>query len=108
MSLWSTGYTLFEMLAVLVVGYVMGRVHSARRDPHLRELRRQQAVQDRLTAEERLGRLSPELRDKVDAHLAGGRMIDAVRDVRTTLGCGLKDAKDVVDAASAAHGRSQR
>jgi hypothetical protein len=48
----------------------------------------------------RLTRLAPETRTNVTRLVKEGRMIEAVRDVRNELGCGLKEAKDVVDRIS--------
>lgn len=48
----------------------------------------------------RLSRLSPETRANVARLMTEGRVIEAVRDVRGELGCGLKEAKDVVDRIS--------
>jgi hypothetical protein len=97
MSLWSPGFTLLELLAVLIAGYVIGRLHATRRNPQIRERRRQEAVRAIVSAEQRLGMLAPEVRVRVEAYLARGHVIDAVKEVRAALDCGLKEAKDVVD-----------
>lgn len=102
MTFGSTEFTLLEIACVLLAGYAIGRLHAVRSDPRLGEQRRQHELKAGLAAVERLGTLSPQVRGKIDAHLAAGRVIDAVRDVRTALGCGLKEAKDVVDAARSA------
>jgi ribosomal protein L7/L12 len=108
MTISDLSFTLFDVVGVLVFGYVIGRTHAAWRDPRRAEERRKQNHEEQRTADERLRALAPELRARVELLLAEGRILEAVRDVRDGLSCGLKEAKDVVDLARDARGGGAR
>jgi hypothetical protein len=100
--------SLYQLFAVLVAGYILGRVHAFWRDPKLREQRRKQKLADERTVEERLRSLSPDVRANVDRLMAEGKKIEAIRDLRLATGWGLKESKDVVELADHQSSRGAR
>lgn len=98
----------FEVLAVFVVGYIFGRVHAAVRDPRRAEERRKQQASAERGTEERYSALSPDLRQKLELLVGDGRIIEAVKELRLLTGCGLKEAKDVIDLIAARSSRGAR
>ncbi|MBV1696107.1 MAG: hypothetical protein KGP27_16730 [Hyphomicrobiales bacterium] len=92
------GYPLWAVILAGIAGAVLGRAGASR-----------PASGSNIPETEllmRVTRLAPETRTNVARLVKEGRMIEAVRDVRRELGCGLKEAKDVVDRISS--GPSQR
>ena len=93
----TAGYPLLTVLFALAVGYILGRVHAAARDPRRAEDKKRAAHAAERTADENLRSLAPDVRAKVEALIARDHVIEAIRDIRLALDIGLKDAKDVAD-----------
>lgn len=93
----SGGYPAMLVLFALFAGYVLGRVHAAASDPRRAEERKRAALAAAHAAEAHVRRLSPDVRRKLEDLISQGKRIDAIRDVRTALGIGLKEAKETVE-----------
>ena len=109
MDLFSPTYSLMELIAVCVAGFVAGRVTAALADPRRREARKRRAREAAFAASENLERLTSSQRADIEELVAAGRKIEAVREIREALGVGLKESKDIADIMSeqAASGRTR-
>lgn len=90
-------YSLLTVLSALGVGYVLGRVHAAARDPRRAEERKRATLAAGHTADDNLRKLSADVRPKIESLIGEGKLIEAIREVRLALNIGLKEGKDVVD-----------
>lgn len=98
MGITTLDYSLLHLITAAIVGFIAGRIvgMNASRTPRAAAAARDERESLR-TAEDSLNRLPGRVRTAVEALLAEGRIIEAVRDVRAATGLGLKEAKDVVD-----------
>jgi ribosomal protein L7/L12 len=80
------------VLAVALAGFVFGRVTAKTPQQRERERRGYDAALRKIEAD-----LKPETVVAVRDLLAKKRPIDAIRLVRDTTGCGLKEAKDLME-----------
>ncbi len=101
MDLYSPTYSLMELIAAGVAGFVAGRATAALGDPRRREERQRRAREASFTARENLERLTSSQRADIEKLVAARRKIDAIREIRAALGIGLKEAKDVTDIIGA-------
>ena len=104
MDLSSHAYTLLDLAAAGVIGFVAGRIVAGRSDPRRDEARKRQERDAGRVIDHNLARLSAEARAAVTQHLAQGRYIEAVKDCRSATGLGLKESKDLVDRLNAKTG----
>ncbi len=100
-DLYSPTYSLMELIAAGVAGFVAGRVTALLGDPRRREERQRRAREASFTARENLERLTSSQRADIEKLVAARRKIDAIREIRAALGIGLKEAKDVADIIGA-------
>lgn len=84
----------FFVLAVAVIAFWLGRA-TRNQGGDDREARQMQAVLD---AEQRFSSLSPSKQAEVDRLLTSGKLIDAVKAIRTETGGGLKESKMIADS----------
>lgn len=97
MDLTTPGYTLLELLAALVAGFVAGRLTAGAGDPRVKEAKRQQQRAADLSVREAVHGLPPDVRAKIERLIAEDRIIEAIRDFRAATQLGLKEAKDAID-----------
>ncbi|HEX5755631.1 MAG TPA: hypothetical protein VFY12_04705 [Arenimonas sp.] len=78
---------------VFVVGFVLGRVSRGGGDRYVGQAPGAQA-----------SRVQPASDAEIDALVAGGQTIEAIKAYRERYGVGLKEAKDAIDALRARRG----
>jgi len=96
---------MFALLLAFLAGFVAGRLTGATQ-PRARQAARSKP--DPASLEETAARLSVESREEIKALLAQGRKIEAIRECRSALGLGLKEAKDLVDFIEGNEGTGAR
>lgn len=87
--------------AVAGAAFLVGRATGGGGSPEDRAERR---MRERQEAERLFSGLPPEVQQDVDARLANGKTIEAVKIVRENSGAGLKEAKQAVDYRRASMG----
>ena len=90
-------YSLFTVLLALFVGYVIGRVHGAARDPRRAGEKKRVALAAAHSTNDIVRRMPEDVRRNAEKLIAEGKLIEAIRDVRVALNIGLKEAKDAVE-----------
>jgi ribosomal protein L7/L12 len=95
MNLLTEKYSLLSLLGAAVIGYVLGQIRGS--SPRRTEERKREQRAETASTREHLVRLAPALRDSIEALVAKGQLIEAIRDLRHATGLGLKESKDVVD-----------
>ena len=96
-------FSLMWLIAALVAGLLIGAYLNSRVGVQSGAARAAKApdVDYQRLAEKNARRLSNKARAGIEDLLAEDRIIEAVRDCRGDLGCGLKEAKDVIDLIGA-------
>jgi ribosomal protein L7/L12 len=98
MGITTLDYSLLHLITAVIVGFIAGRIVGLNVPKSPRAASGQRDERESLrSAEANLDRLPVRVRMAVEALLAEGRIIEAVRDVRAATSLGLKEAKDVVD-----------
>ena len=97
MDLSSHAYTLLDLAAAGVIGFVFGRITAGRNDPRRQEEKKRQAQDYDREIRALASKLSPAASTAARRHAQNGELIQAVKLVREDLGCGLKEAKDVAE-----------
>ena len=100
MDLSSHAYTLLDLAAAGVIGFVVGRMTAGRNDPRRQEQQKRQAQEYERAIRALALKLSPAASAAARRHGLNGELIQAVKLVREDLGCGLKEAKDVAEHLS--------
>ena len=95
MDLFSPQFSLLALIAAVIAGFVLGRLSQA--DPRRAEERRRRELTERFAADQAFSRLSDDKRREIEALAKNGRKIEAIRLARMELGCGLKEAKELVE-----------
>ena len=95
MDLNSPQFSLLTLLAAAIAGFVLGRLSRA--DPRRAEERRRREQTERFAADQAFARLADDKRREIETLAKNGRKIDAIRLARMELGCGLKEAKELVE-----------
>lgn len=91
------GFDWINLAIALLAGFLLGRWSAGLGSPEAQAARKKAEVSAKITAQQRLGKLSRSARAEVERLAAEDRIIEAVKIVRTELGVDLKDAKDIVD-----------
>ena len=95
MDLFSPQFSLLALIAAAIAGFVLGRLSQA--DPRRAEERSRRELTERFAADQAFSRLSDDKRREIEALAKNGRKIEAIRLARMELGCGLKEAKELVE-----------
>ncbi|MDX2308201.1 MAG: hypothetical protein NW216_08185 [Hyphomicrobium sp.] len=91
------GFDWTALLIALFAGFLLGRWSASFGSPDAAAQRKVAEVTAKITAEQRLHKLSRTARAEAERLAAEDRIIEAVKVVREDIGVGLKEAKDVVD-----------
>ena len=96
-------FSLMWLLAALAAGVLIGAYLNSRVGIQTGSARSSKVpdTDTQRLAEKNARRLSSKARAGIEQLLAEDRIIEAVRDCRGELGCGLKEAKDVIDLIGA-------
>jgi ribosomal protein L7/L12 len=89
--------SLLTLLLALFVGYVLGRTHASLRDPRRVDEKKRTALAAAQSTQDIVRRMPPDVRSNVERLIAEGKLIEAIRDVRSALNIGLKEAKNAVE-----------
>lgn len=94
-------YVVLALITAFVLGIAVGirvrtSTHSSRHAASTRRARRDHAVpQQPMTVDDALDALTPTERAAIEALLAQGHRIEAIKELRVALGTGLKEARDI-------------
>lgn len=97
MDLLAPSHSTLALLAAFIAGIVVGRLVLSRSPKPPRATAVRAPVAAGGSIDDQLAQLSLAERSSIDALIAEGRKIEAIKELRQALGCGLKEAKDMVD-----------
>lgn len=93
MDLLAPSYSALALMAAALAGFIIGRITATWSTPK----RRRQTVEHVKAVEEEVRKLPPALAAAIRSDLVAGNTINAVKRVRDSLGCDLKEARDIVE-----------